>query len=82
MNGKINEHKKLKQIPTSGNREVWKVESVNRQNYAIKSISVTNDNKDEIKTEASLHISLEHPNILKAREFFFYNKEESFAIVL
>ena len=52
MNGKINEHKKLKQIPTSGNREVWKVESVNRQNYAIKSISVTNDNKDEIKTEA------------------------------
>ena len=82
MNGKINEYTRLEKIGTGVHGDVWKVESVDKQNYAIKSISVTNDNKDEIKREAALYVSLDHPNILKAREFFFYNKEKFFAIVL
>ena len=29
-----------------------------------------------------MHVSLDHPNILKAREFFFFNKEKYLTIIL
>jgi hypothetical protein len=63
---KFNSYKTKEKIH-GGVNEVWKVQSVDKNYFAIKSISVKDDNKHDITNEAKLYISLDHPNILKAR---------------
>ena len=53
-----------------------------KKKYAIKIIPVTKENKLEAKTEAEMYVAYKHPNILKAREFFFFKKEQYLIIVL
>ena len=50
--------------------------------YALKLIPVTNDTKVEAKKEAEMYVQLKHPNIIKAREFFYFSEEKFLAIVL
>ena len=62
--------------------EVHLAESVDKDQYALKIISVTKEEKAEAKKEAQMYVSFEHPNIVKAREFFFFQKEQYLIIVL
>ena len=50
--------------------------------YALKIIPVSKENKDDAKKEAQMYVSFEHPNIVKAREFFFFKKEQYLIIIL
>ena len=61
---------------------VYLVESVDKDKYALKLIPVTNENKMDARKEAEMYVEFNHPNILKAREFFFYQQEKFLAIVL
>jgi serine/threonine protein kinase len=62
--------------------EVYLAESVDKDKYALKIIPVTKEDKTDAKKEAQMYISFDHPNILKAREFFFYQKEQFLVIIL
>ena len=54
--------------------EVHLAESVDKDQYALKIIPVSKENKDDAQKEAQMYVSFEHPNIVKAREFFFFFK--------
>lgn len=62
--------------------EVHLVESVDKDQYTLKIIPVTKEDKANAKKEAQMYVLYDHPNILKAREFFFYKKEQFLIIVL
>ena len=51
---------------------VYLVESVDKDKYALKLIPVDKNDKMDATKEAEMYVAFDHPNILKAREFFFY----------
>jgi serine/threonine protein kinase len=78
----VNDYALLKILGKGQFGEVHLAESVDKEKYAIKIIPVTKENKVEAKTEAEMYVAFKHPNILKAREFFFFKKEQYLIIVL
>jgi serine/threonine protein kinase len=78
----VNDYALLKLLGKGEFGEVYLAESVDQDNYALKIIPVTKQNKAEAKTEAEMYVAFKHPNILKAREFFFFKKEQYLVIVL
>jgi serine/threonine protein kinase len=78
----VNDYTLLKLLGRGNFGEVHLAESVDKDQYALKIIPINKENKDDAKKEAQMYVSFEHPNIVKAREFFFFKKEQYLIIVL
>jgi serine/threonine protein kinase len=78
----VNDYALLNMLGKGEFGEVHLAESVDKDKYALKIIPVNKENKVEAKTEAQMYVAFDHPNILKAREFFFFKKEQYLIIVL
>ncbi len=62
---------------------VYLAESPKREKFALKRIRIKNDKiLQYAMKEAQAYVSLNHDNILKAREFFTYKQETYLVIVL
>ena len=70
---KINDYTLIKVIGRGGFGDVHLVQSIDKDEYALKLIHLTKDNKIEPKKEAEMYVELKHDNIVKAREFFYHN---------
>ncbi len=73
MLSKINDYIIVKLIGNGGFGDVYLVHSVEKNEFALKLIRVNKDTKVQAKKEAEMYVQLQHPNILKAREFFYYS---------
>ncbi len=73
MLAKIKDYNPIKLIGKGGFGDVYLVHSVDQEPYALKLIPVTKDTKVDAKKEAEMYVKLNHNNILKAREFFYYS---------
>lgn len=61
--------------------KVYLAEGPLNKKYALKMVKVNNQNKDKIREEGIILASMKHKNLLWAREFFFYDKEQYFIII-
>ena len=77
----INDYKIISQIGEGAYARVFLVTSPSNSHFALKMIKTDNLDKDDIRTEAVMLASVRHPNLLWAREFFYYSQERYFIIV-
>ncbi|WP_372369699.1 protein kinase [Candidatus Uabimicrobium sp. HlEnr_7] len=74
----INKYQIIKKLGQGGAGQVWQVyDSQFKRNLALKVIigSQTPKTLRRFQREAKLCASLEHPNIIKIYDYFFYNKQ-------
>ena len=74
MNDYINDYKIIDLIGEGAFGKVYKVEGVDRNPYALKIIPINKQIREKIREEGKLLASLDHPNILWAREFFYFQQ--------
>jgi serine/threonine protein kinase len=60
---------------------VYLPESFKKEKLALKLIKINDKILKYAITEAQTYVSLNHPNILKAREFFT-NKQETYLVIV
>ena len=78
----VNDYALLKLLGKGEFGEVHLAESVEKNQYALKIIPVTKENKADATTQAEMYVAFKHPNVLKAKELFFFKKEQYLVIVL
>ena len=81
MNDCINDYRIMDLVGEGAFGKVYKAIGVDRKEYALKMIPITPKVKDKIREEGRLLALMEHPNILWAREFFYYQQERYFVII-